>query len=225
MTIGFESIGDAGTVQIDANFKNYSLASSGTLTLSPTGAVGGLSTATLTVTGTAPLVAFNRLRVHIHKVVKSGSTWTYTFLGLTTPALPDPAQFNYYVFDVGYSSSGNVGLQLFDSAGAVTFDSSQMQFPNVVGTHSESALGSDVTLTFASGTDIAVIQAQMGYEIKAISGGGIEYYIILPQASGNSVLLDKRLWYTGTNSSIDSKFSPFYTGMESKFLFVDLSTL
>lgn len=226
MPVGFRSIGDSGTVQIDTNYKNYSLASSGSLVLSATGAVRGLWAATLTVTGTAPIVAFNRLRVHIHKVVRSSSSWTYTFLGLTSPELPNPAQFNYWVFDVGYSASGgNLGLRLFTETGQLAFDSNVMEFPDIVGLHTEAATGSDVSLSFASGSNIAVIQAQMGWQIVPRSGGGLEYYIILPRALDNNVLLNKRLWYTGTNANANTMFSPYYTNVPSIFLFVNLSSL
>ncbi len=228
MPVGFQSIGDSGTVQIDSDFKNYTLASSGTLTLSSANAVKSIWGAMLTVTGVAPIVAFNRLRLFVYRVQQSGNSWTYHFVGLTSPELTNPATFNYYVFDVGYSGSGNnVGLQLFDTTGNLTFDSNATQFPNVVGTRSELPTGSNVTLTFPTGSNIAVVQAQMGWYTSGGAGPGwVDQWVMWVQAQGNSVVLNKRVWFTTTTSGVaETPFSTFYKNIPSIFLFIDVSSL
>lgn len=226
MTVGFQSIGDYGSIQVGTDYKNYTLVSSGQLNLSPSGAVNGLWIATLSITGTAPTVSFSRLRVHIHKVERSGNTWKYTFLGNTSPELENPSSFNYYVFDVGYGQSpSNFGLQLFSGSGELTFDSASVAFPNVLDVRTENTTGSSVTITYPVGSVTSVVQSQMGWQIVPVAGGGLEYYIILAQASGNVVTFYKRLWYTGTNANPNDKFSPYYTNVPAKFIVVDVSSI
>lgn len=224
MAVGFQSINDGGTVQLDTNYKNYVLTSSGTLTLdiSTGGRVDGMPAATLVVTGaTAPIIAFNRLRLCLYRVTQSGSTWTYTFIGFTFPDLPNPATFNYYVFDVGYSAvpGTNCGLLLYDAAGALAFDSNNIGFPSVVGTASRLGNAAETTTTFAAGRTIAIVQAQAGFHLTG-SAPFTSNWITLAEATANAVTLHPR--------NIGGSYLPYsayYTSVPSKYLFLDITDL
>lgn len=116
MPIGFQSINDWGTVQIDEEYSSICLQSSSVITIN-----GNMVDTTLDVYGKNPFLLFGstngagivvRSRVNI-----SGSTWRYTLQANTS------VNVRVYVFDNSVPFSGNSGMQVFNSSGVLIFDS------------------------------------------------------------------------------------------------------
>jgi hypothetical protein len=128
MVAGLQIVNDYGTVQIDENYVCPSLVASGTLTCHTyshdnwTKAGGSDETgATLTVTGTQPIVALaGDYYASIKSTTQSGSSWTFEIR--TEPDAKDHA-ITYYVFDTVLSDASGVGLIVRDAAGNITYSS------------------------------------------------------------------------------------------------------
>ncbi|WP_134929257.1 hypothetical protein [Pseudomonas protegens] len=110
-------LNDGGDVQIDDNFFNLALVGKYQVACSPK--FGGPS-GSLTVTGTMPIVAVASSGFSSLRSMSAGAGNTFTFNFLTVSALT----LTVYVFDVP-TNQGKFGLQTFNQAGVIAFDSSR----------------------------------------------------------------------------------------------------
>ena len=130
MPAGLTVFNDDHYLVIDENFFNYSFKGKGTATV--TGPVAGpviggyANTLIITVTGDAPIVAIKPNATHrwcYHSTTRSGNTWTFRFTGNLGSLGPQIGEtVTYYVFDRPDDSGTNVGFQVFDASGKLTFD-------------------------------------------------------------------------------------------------------
>lgn len=136
MPAGLLIVNTSGTVLIADTNPNYSLKSSGS------GTTNGVGSLVVTVTGVQPVIAFRSGSAVFHRSTGvSGSTFTFTFASAVAGAV-----IEYWVFDVrGTPSAGNMGLQVFDVAGTLMFDSSA-KIALVAGDMAFSADGQSIAL-------------------------------------------------------------------------------
>lgn len=125
MATGFKCYSDGGTVQISEDYLCYAMTAKGslTLTLDPTPHPNPVYQGSVTVTGTAPIIAIRAEQpCCVVGISNSGSTWTFNLRGgvVTTPV-------DYYVFDEAANapeSSDNFGLKVWRADGSLAFHSS-----------------------------------------------------------------------------------------------------
>lgn len=129
MPVGFQSIGDHGVYQIDELYQNLQLRAKGTF---------ANHTAVSLANATMPVIAVRTTHANGALFIGggfSGSTYTFNF---RNPVVSG----DYWIFDVPVDS-GNVGLQIFNAAGAMVFDSSldymKMAGAATIGTSTEPA--------------------------------------------------------------------------------------
>lgn len=123
MTAGILVRGDHGQTQIDGDYSNFGFVQGGTLTLTPGsvfGFVAPMVTATLTVTGTAPVVAVNGSGVFVNQyaVTQSGSSWTFYFRAASSVSI----SASYWVFDTAnraVGASAPEGFRINDQFGVM----------------------------------------------------------------------------------------------------------
>lgn len=111
MTTGLQIVNDAGTILIDENYTNLALRLKGTVTLDSDGvalvAVAGLA---------SPVVAVRCTTAQAYGELGSGNT------SLRIRGNPG-ASVTYYIFDTPVGSGLHQGLQVFNAAGVLCFDS------------------------------------------------------------------------------------------------------
>lgn len=147
MTYGIEIRNSANRIQVDENYPCLVYKSQGsvvvsTMTTTDTwGTSGTVYTKDITVTNcTNPMLIIDvPLNTNVSYVdpilgyfTKSvvGSTYTFTIVGAGS-GLALFTSFNYYVFDKPTQATSGYGIQVFDSNGNVTFDSSISKLVNV----------------------------------------------------------------------------------------------
>lgn len=121
MTVGFQSFTDSGVLQLDSAVKHLVFHSTGALTSFPTTVTSGVSKqGEIVLTGMiSPIVFIKEGHGLVRNIIKSGSTYTYRIL--TKWAI---TSVTYYVFDViPNTPTGTFGLQMYTSAGELSFDS------------------------------------------------------------------------------------------------------
>lgn len=179
MTAGLQVYNDSGIIQIDQDYKNFGLISSGTITLSTTlgSTWNNAYYATVVATGrTNPVLAFRANsdeKVCIAKTDISGSTWTFYIVGT------GGEDVDWYLFDILPSSGlDTYGLQVNNSSGQPVFHSS-VPCIRVVGQITYPA----ASLTVSSGRDYAIVQsASRINKLSTIIGGSSrrDTYITMP---------------------------------------------
>lgn len=119
MTVGMQIFfDDGGDVQIDDRFFNLAFISKHTVSCgSSTGGTTG-PTGSLTVTGTMPMVAIAGGPAALHSITTVGSSFKFNFITANATTL------TVYLFDIP-TATGTFGLQIFNDAEQVTFDSSR----------------------------------------------------------------------------------------------------
>lgn len=120
MAFGLKVWGDSGALQIDDNYANYQIVRKGTLTISQSG--NSYGTGAVSVTGTAPLIAWTGGGyAAVVQTARNGSTWTFN-IGAYCPS---PITLTYYIFDQiqGIPQAGSYGLRVFKPDGSIAFDS------------------------------------------------------------------------------------------------------
>ena len=110
MAFGLEIINNHGTTLIDDTYSNLAVRHQGTL-------AAGAGSRTVSVPGLSQPVPAVRSTAYAIALGRSGNNGTIWSAG--------GAQVHWYVFDVPTSSSGGYGLQVFNSSGQLTFDSSR----------------------------------------------------------------------------------------------------
>jgi hypothetical protein len=189
MGYGFSVISDAGVYQVDGEYSNYSVTSTGTGTFATDNSFAQpIVSCSITVTGSAPLIAFSgTTRMSLMAVSNSGSSWTFYLTSKTAAA---GSTFSYWIFDAAVNAipSGTQGIEVFNDSGVRVFHS-HIQYLRVSG------IGGG---TYSASRVYAVIQLTLGmsYNETDISGTGSLYRINLSY-SGASVAAN--VIATGTN--------------------------
>ncbi|MDR5825780.1 hypothetical protein [Caballeronia sp. LZ043] len=166
---GLQVFNSSGNVQIDSTFKNLGLREKGTVVSggSPSGGTGWYL-ATLTVSaGISPLIAWRSSgKCYLRYSTVSGSSITYYF-----HCQGAGVSVQYWIFDdlATATLSGNYGLQVFNSAGGLVFDS-RTKYMRVVDTLSSpgglSGEPMDTGITRSYGGTPAVVQGQLRYIVQ-----------------------------------------------------------
>lgn len=130
MPAGFQIVNSSGVVQVDENYVNLGLVAKGTITI-PAGGIGGLAApAQISFTGVSPILCIRPVNTFafIRSVTKSGSTYAYTVNGgfaTSGNSSPLAETFNWYIFDrMSQIGTTNYGIQIYNAAGEITFNSS-----------------------------------------------------------------------------------------------------
>ena len=115
MPAGLQIYNDFGTILIADTNPNYTYKSKGSA------ATNASSQLVLTVTdGVQPVIAFRSTApVMLKRSARSGTTFTFTIFSETPGVTVD-----YWIFDVKGTPSTGYGLQVFNAAGQLMFDSS-----------------------------------------------------------------------------------------------------
>jgi len=160
--IGFRSRNPAtGFIQIDSTYKNWTLRSKTTFTLSDFS--GYDYQGSILVNASANACIAWRSDQTAALVFKVGNQLTFrSFGGSTTP----PATITVYVFDepaFGLSTGGNFGLRVRNAAGGVTFDSRLKYMRRLDELSGPNEPASPITRTYGSNYVPAVIQGNLCY--------------------------------------------------------------
>lgn len=119
MTAGLQIINSGGTYQIDENYRNYQILSTGSGSTSSTYSADGITykyTDIVVSSGVAPMLGVKSTSfMVVIGVSKSGDTWTFRVACETTQS------FTYFVFDLVSTTPGNFGLEVYDAAGDLVF--------------------------------------------------------------------------------------------------------
>lgn len=125
MTAGLQVINDSYTMQIDDQYANLRLIQKGTL---PAGKN------VVTVTGNYPLVVVRLeqpttggadLWAYTESCVQTGNSWSFTISTTLGGVAKDGMQFEYYIFDSADPRPSTFGLQTFNAAGKLVYDSNE----------------------------------------------------------------------------------------------------
>lgn len=154
MPAGFQVVGSHGVVQVDQNFINLGLAGKGTVAVPGANASGWMGRATVTVTGTSPILCLRPTSNYaaIFSVARTGNTYTYTIAGT-------PGNVAWYLFDrMSPGSAGQVGFEVRDANGITTFNSNFApmivaaigQIPHASMTTTPASINTGVARTYAA---------------------------------------------------------------------------
>lgn len=216
MTVGMQILFDeGGDAQIDDRFFNLAFISKHTV--SCVSAVGGTTgpTGSLTVTGTMPMVAFAGGPAALHSITTVGSSFKFNFVTVSTITL------TVYLFDVP-KASGFFGLQIFNDAEQVTFDSSQ-KYMRIIYDREFSDFNkiAGVAINLPLGRTYAVLQGQFaGYKncddfIPGESGPIYSYTTIqwlLCELSGSAIYPDVYQVFGNQTSNVPAWVADVYSG-------------
>lgn len=161
MPTGLQVINDYGTVQIDENYRNLFLRTSGT---------GGVPSASGSMT--SPLLAMQSAGLSCGFGLTDGNGIVYQ----TNSA----GSFKWWIWDVIANSSGNYGFQVFNASGQMVFDALQKPM-RIVGHHLFTAetQWSNQSFTYPAGREYAVIiGTQPVWYIRSREGSSREGYEI-----------------------------------------------
>jgi hypothetical protein len=176
MPIGLEIVNDSGTYVVTSEHKNLQLKNKGTLTLpatvgSSSGTWPGVAQAQISVTaGTLPFIAFRSSSLVGVTSYVSGGTLYITFFS-PTPS----ASISWYVFDfISSASTSGIGLQVFDDAGGVTFESEIGEL-RIAGISQMTGVGettSDLSVAYPAGRTYASIHSTPGQYTSSVGDPG-----------------------------------------------------
>jgi hypothetical protein len=177
MTIGFQSYTDGGTLQIDSEKKCYVLKEAGT----------GTSDSTRVFIlkipkGISPLVFFHEADGALQSIFESSTQWFYVFYSFA------PSQaVRFYHYDVISGSSPGPGLQLFNSAGEITFDANQRPLA-LHAAVSNVKPGTNASCSINTSRTYAVCTTTIPIVVTAVSSTSGNFFIPLPQRSGSNLV-------------------------------------
>lgn len=164
MPVGFESKNTYGVYQIDDTFKNIQLVAGPTTVTSSMTQVNTGSTYNgkidyyyydITVNNaTNPVIAIRPTACTVARLSISGSTWTFRVFASSNET------FTYYVFDAP-TTSGNFGLEVYNSSGELQFASSRKPFKPIQLITTTAGDGIKTT-TLSSGTTYAGVIVSPG---------------------------------------------------------------
>jgi hypothetical protein len=114
MSAGFQSWNTSGTVQIDENYTSMTLVTSPTITINTTDTYFDIASANPVVFLGNTSGAFIRMTGRVNL---GGSVWRYTFIANVA------VNVRLYCFDQAAPSPSRYGMQVFNGAGQLVFDS------------------------------------------------------------------------------------------------------
>lgn len=201
MGIGFQAINDGGTFQVDENWRNYQLVTS-----------GSNSTGTHRVTTyrqyyyvditfygcTAPLLAVNSSsgNVCVQGMQNSGSTFTFRVVSGNDVGV---VGFSYWLFDVATATPGNVGMEVYNSSGQLVYYSGNksIRIVDYVGTTRDIVDPPPPYYTYPSGRTYAAVTVIPGffaqphsYDKVTQTFGGDYFYVAGTKFSSNIMYFD-----------------------------------
>lgn len=188
MPTGFQSITDNAILQIDSERKCYVFKASGVVTST---LFGDVYVATITrPLGTSPLLFIHEGDGAFFSSEIDGSDRNYY---IYTPA---SSNVRWYEFDIiSGSGVGNVGLQLFNSAGELTFDAAQRPLtPYDIATGVKPSAGVTTAINTGRTYAVHIPTAPFRYIFVAnvpFVGDTGRYYIIRPIRSGSNILFEQ----------------------------------
>lgn len=120
-------------LQIDSNFKNYSLVRSRIITdrfqlnFESNEYGGGGNTPIVTVMGSNPIIAIHcNYGTRTFRVKNPNGSFSFYIMLSEPSGITIPFRLVYYVFDTVTTYTGGFGLQVFDELGVPVFDSSRL---------------------------------------------------------------------------------------------------
>lgn len=161
MGAGFQVFNDSNFLQIDADYSNYEFVTKGTYALGPSNLANGgsnIGSTTVTVVGRNPVIALNSATLCYASLrSQSGNQFTfYIYNGENTNASGE-----YFIFDsASDASAGNTGMQIFNSAGKLVFDSNK-KYMKVLDYFQSSTVSVDETRNYGKKT--AFVMSDFGY--------------------------------------------------------------
>lgn len=188
---GFQAYTDGGVLQFDASLVSYGFKEKGTATAVDTW-YNNYPYKILTVTvnsASYPLVFLSGDRYwHFLSVNNSGAYWEFRYL-VADFGYSGSFTFNYYVFDK-MTIGGTYGLELYNSAGQLTFTSNQAPLSLIyAGMAPNNNTGGTITIGDMYGKTCAVMLSGPRLEQQGISGNGWAGYAesIKPLTNGVEV--------------------------------------
>ena len=119
MPAGLEIYNDAGTVQLDASSVTHTLVASGAAASGPKQYQFGNSTANITYTGTAPLLAFRPGSGDAALMQTSVSGNTHTWTINCSGAVGTPIE--YWIFDMVPLGTLGYGIEIYNEVGSLVY--------------------------------------------------------------------------------------------------------
>lgn len=161
MPVGLQVKNDDGDIQIDENYRNFAVKSTGTAQIDNV-SIGGtfpIYTAKVTATNcTSPMLAIRSTASYVSVIGTEVNTSTYTFvIGSNTSS----TQFNYWVFDTAVLPIETIGFEVYNADGELVFSSNSEAMR--ITTSYDAGDGGTTGNTLASGKTYAVIQGANGY--------------------------------------------------------------
>jgi len=146
---------DSGTYVIDDTFRSLAVRATGTVTLDADG-YGS-------VTRAGPVSPMLAIRCTTNTAVFGGTVFTGGSMNWNLRGTPG-AVVTYYVFDVPTAQPGNYGLQIYNAAGQLCFDSS-MQYARFAGRLlDDNVTVTPASLTLPTGKTYAVVMLKSAWE-------------------------------------------------------------
>lgn len=236
MNAGLSVYNDTNTIQIDSTFRNWRLVDKGTFLAGDWDGDGYGSnprTVITVVNGVNPILAYNGFNSYIRVMRRqSGSTFTFTFTFRAWGPAGRPT-CNYFIFDAPPAtiSGGSAGLQVWNSAGALCFDSSYQYmrvldllagsatFP-LIGTRTE-------THSYPGVGNVAIVPMQQAMRINVVTlpvgPGGLDMnfrdvFTVTGNALNTTVTLIDSLEYEQPGDAVAYITQPAYS-----FLVLDVT--
>lgn len=201
MEAGLQIYNTTGNVQIDSKFKNLAVIQKGEVQLLGTDVewTSGAKTK-ITVAGTNPLIAIqSTVRMRTRRLREANGSYSFYF---NMSQNVSPPKVKYWIFDEPVSV-GNFGLQVFDQASQLVFDSSR-EYMKVIGFVNWNAtfpyFGTSQTYNYTS-SSLAIVTCQQASKLEDSGGGqNPETMIYSVTGSVNSSVLtvfDGLEWFVG----------------------------
>lgn len=226
MQAGLQIYNDNNLIQIDSSFSNWSVIKKGTLVLNSSDSEFSSGGTQLNVAGVNPLIAIqgvnNNRTFRTRRLKQANGTFTFVF-HMAQGAWAGPPTIKYWIFDQP-TQAGSLGLQVFDQASKLVFDSSR-EYMRVMGLITQTGtfpyFGLKTTeYTFASNS-LAVVSCQQAIktdEYGSGQGNGYTVYSITARPLGNKVIT-----YDGVEYDLGGGLAYRYARPNSSILVLDVS--
>ena len=183
MPVGLQVKNDDGYLQIDENYRNFTVKTSGTGTTGVT-SIGGtnpiyVSQITAT-TCTFPMISIRSTSSYVSVIGTEVNGSTYTF---SVASNSSSTSFNYWIFDVATPPVDTFGLEIYNSNGDLVFHSSNKAMRIV--TSYDAGDGDTSGNTLASGRTYAVIQGSNGFRSRNVFRPLPNNYLYISYCAGH----------------------------------------
>lgn len=231
MGAGFQVFNDSNFLQIDADYSNHEFVTKGTYSIGPSNLANGgsnIGSTTVTVAGRNPVIALNSSSLcYASLQSQSGGVFTfYIYNGENTTVSGE-----YFIFDTASdASAGNTGMQIFNAAGKLVFDSNK-KYMKVLDYFDSTVVSEDQTRSYAK--KVAFVMSDFGYRFVVQSS---------PTQPGNSSVKFLQSWLhlgstpngsqfrlkdttTFTNANADAAGQVATSEYPSRWMILDVSLL